>query len=63
LHWSYIDDIGWISPEEAAAIDPWGDNPTEAEPSATEAEPSTTPDEMSSDSPGAAGFDPWADSA
>jgi hypothetical protein len=63
LRWSYIDDVGWISPEEAAAIDPWGDNTTEAEPSATEAEPSTTPDEMSSDSPGTAEFDPWADTA
>jgi hypothetical protein len=55
-HWSYIDDIGWISSGEAAAIDPWGDN-------ATEIEPSTTPDEMSSDNPGTAEFDPWADTA
>jgi hypothetical protein len=57
-HWSHLDDIGWISPEEAATIDPWGDNTTAAELCA-EAEPSTIPDEMSSERPGAAGFDPW----
>jgi hypothetical protein len=69
-HWSYIDDVGWISPEEAAVTDPWGDNSTDAEPphavpdppsrptrirSRTNDEPRTTPEE--------AADDPWGDSA
>jgi hypothetical protein len=49
--WSYVDDIGWISPEEAAAIDPWGDN--EAQLPAV--------DEKTPGSPGTAESDPWED--
>jgi hypothetical protein len=76
--WSYVGGIGWISPEELATVDPWGDNTTEAaprsqaqpsttpnkQPSTTpNKQPSTTPNKTSSDGGGAAGFDPWADSA
>ncbi|WP_328321100.1 HNH endonuclease [Kribbella sp. NBC_00382] len=53
--WSYVDDIGWISPEEVAAVDPWGDNTTAAEPPAAA--------DIPSGSRGTADFDPWADSA
>jgi hypothetical protein len=61
-NWSYTDAIGWISPEDATIVDPWADNTAEAE-LCSEAEPSTTPDELSPDTPRAAGFDPWADTA
>jgi hypothetical protein len=61
LGWSYVDDIGWISPDDASAIDPWGDLTTEPE-LCSEAEPPTTPDVVSPDTPGAAGFEPWEDS-
>jgi uncharacterized protein DUF222/HNH endonuclease len=33
--WSYIDNVGWVSPEEAVVLDPWGDRPTDAEPPIT----------------------------
>jgi hypothetical protein len=33
--WPYTNDIGWITPEETAALNPWGDNPPDtANPSA-----------------------------
>jgi hypothetical protein len=31
-HWSYIDNIGWLSPDEAVAIDPWADNLSKSQP-------------------------------
>ncbi|MDX6282465.1 MAG: hypothetical protein QOH03_3536, partial [Kribbellaceae bacterium] len=54
-HWSYVDNIGWICPDEAATVDPWGDNPTQAKPSTAGEKPSARPDTTN--------FDPWADSA
>ncbi|WP_344838013.1 DUF222 domain-containing protein [Kribbella ginsengisoli] len=31
-HWSYVHDIGWINPEDAAATDPWGDHNAKSQP-------------------------------
>jgi hypothetical protein len=77
--WPYTDDIGWITPEEAAALDPWGDNTVDsADPSATAPIPgtetpattltpnpaqSTTADTDPPATPAVTLFDPWADSA
>jgi uncharacterized protein DUF222/HNH endonuclease len=53
--WSYIRDIGWIGPEEAATIDPWGDHPTGAELSGTGGKPLARRER--------ADQAPWSDSA
>jgi uncharacterized protein DUF222/HNH endonuclease len=49
--WSYIDDIGWIGPEEATTIDPWGDTTSNPQPLTADAE--------SPDSQDLPELDPW----
>jgi hypothetical protein len=68
LNWPYNSDAGWVTADEATALDPWGDNPAGAAPPSSRPEPATASirNEPHTDAPWttpeeAAALDPWGE--